>query len=112
MVQEVVQIEPKDTNGNFFGIGKADQVAFELRGAEKVGGTLDMLDGSYYQVIQYKKNPTEPISARVKIGNVESVDKVLVEVPLPSPPALTIWWIIAIIIVVIVIFIIRKLKTA
>lgn len=112
MVQEVVQIEPKDTNGNFFGIGKADQVAFELRGAEKVGGTLDMLDGSYYQVIQYKKNPTEPISARVKIGNVESVDKVLVEVPLPPPPPVTIWWIIAIMIAVIMIFIIRKLKTA
>lgn len=112
MVQEVVQIEPKDTNGNFFGIGKAEQVTFELRGAEKVGGTLDMLDGSYYQVIQYKKNPTEPISARVKIGNVESVDKVLVEVSLPSPPPLTIWWIIAIMIAVIVIFIIRKRKTA
>ncbi|WP_289021090.1 hypothetical protein [Desulfobacter postgatei] len=112
MVQEVVQIEPKDTNGNFFGIGKADQVAFELRGAEKVGGTLDMLDGSYYQVIQYKKNPSQPISARVKIGNVESVDKVLVQVPLPPPPPVKIWWIIAIIIAVIVIFIIRKLKTA
>lgn len=61
-----VVFTPQDEFDNYWGPGKADQIKFNVKNAEPLGTIVDNLDGSYIQVVQYKKgaNPSVTVTAR------------------------------------------------
>jgi hypothetical protein len=85
--RDVLQIEPKDESGNFFGIGRAREVEFNVQGAEKISGVQDGLDGSYYQVVQYKTGAE--VKASVRVGGVAMTAPKVVIAPPPKPKGCT-----------------------
>lgn len=66
MLRKNVVFTPKDQFGNYWGPGHANQVNFTFKNAEPLGPVIDNLDGSYIQVIEYRRgeNPLVSITAR------------------------------------------------
>ncbi len=56
---------PQDSFGNYWGPGHASEIQFSVKNARPVGAAMDLLDGSYVQVVQYKKgdNPSVAVTA-------------------------------------------------
>jgi hypothetical protein len=50
-----IEFTPKDNFGNLMGPGNVDRIKFELKNADPVGGVVDNMDGTYIQVIKFKK---------------------------------------------------------
>lgn len=98
-----VVFEPKDAAGNYWGPGHADQINFAMGNAETLGPVVDNLDGSYIQVIKYKKGdvPSVTISAQGVTSKEISMKK-----PIPKYA----WIIVLLIILLFVIFLIQRRK--
>lgn len=64
--RKAVMFTPKDELGNYWGPGHADQITVGVQNGEQLGSIVDNLDGSYVQVVQYKKGvtPVANVSAR------------------------------------------------
>ena len=95
---------PQDEFGNYWGPGNANRVKFAVKNAEAISPPQDNLDGSYIQVIQYKKGdvPSVTVSAR---GVTTS------DIPMPEKPfkiPLFIWILLAILILLVIIILIRR----
>jgi hypothetical protein len=70
---------PKDSSGNFWGPGHADEISFALRNAEAVGPVVDVLMGAYFQVIQFKTDDKPSVSVTAR--EVTTADVPLKETP-------------------------------
>ncbi|RPJ62325.1 MAG: hypothetical protein EHM23_03655 [Acidobacteria bacterium] len=67
-VRRAVQFTPRDAKGNYYGLGRAQDMAFQIKGAEKLGGIQEDLQGSYIQVVEFREGATP--SATVSAGGV------------------------------------------
>jgi hypothetical protein len=102
-LRKSVVFTPKDEAGNYFGIGRASEISFAVKNAEPLGSIVDNLDGSYIQVVQYKKgaNPSVTVTAR----DVTSPDiQMSEEIPFEFP--VSIWILLSVIIFLVVIVIV------
>ncbi len=65
-----VTFTPVDKAGNYWGVGRADEVRFAVKGARTLGHVMDNLDGSYTQVVEFRAE-TRPL-ASVVVGDARS----------------------------------------
>ena len=65
-----VTFTPVDKAGNYWGVGRANDVRFTVKGTRPLLGAMDNLDGSYTQVVEFKTD-TRPV-AYVSVGSAES----------------------------------------
>ncbi len=77
-----VRFTPK-VGGNYFGIGRASEIALAVNGAQARGPLQDMLDGSYVQLVEYNSGANP--SVQVTVGDIVSTSI--------SLQAGTPWWI-------------------
>lgn len=61
-----VVFTPRDKYENYLGPGQAHQIKFAVKDAKPLGSVIDNLDGSYIQVVEYKKggNPIVSVTAQ------------------------------------------------
>jgi len=78
-----VTFTPVDKAGNYWGVGRGDDVRIAVKGAKPVLGVMDNLDGSYTQVFEYKTE-TQPV-ASVAVGTATSGPIPLYGKPAPRP---------------------------
>jgi hypothetical protein len=80
-----VTFTPVDKAGNYWGVGRGDEVRFALKGARPLGRVMDNLDGSYTQVVEFKTE-TRP-TASVVVGKTQSGPIPLQPIrPIPGRP--------------------------
>jgi hypothetical protein len=65
-----VTFTPVDKAGNYWGVGRADDMRFALKDAQPLGRVMDNLDGSYTQVVEFKTEARP--AASVVIGRITS----------------------------------------
>lgn len=99
-----VVFAPQDKKGNLWGPGKANKIKFAVKNAEALGPVVDNLDGSYIQVIQYKKG--DVLSVTVSARGVTTSDIPMPEKPFKISPFL--WILLAILILLVIIILIRR----
>jgi len=70
MIRRNIVFTPKDSFGNYWGPGHANQVSFSLNNPDKearfIGPVIDNLDGSYIQVVEYKKGIVPQVSVTAR----------------------------------------------
>jgi hypothetical protein len=80
-----ITFTPVDKAGNYWGVGRANDVRFAVKGARPILGVMDNLDGSYTQVVEFKTE-TRPV-ASVVVGKTQSGPIPLRQVrPIPGRP--------------------------
>ena len=99
-VRSVAVFTPRDESGNYWGIGRASQVRFEIAGATPMGNVIDNGDGSYMQVVQHASGdrPTAAVQAGDVVGPA-------VEAPRKGLPP---WLILVLALVLLAFLLIRK----
>ena len=65
-----VVFTPQDAFGNYWGPGHSAEIKYGIKGAEPLGRVMDNLDGSYVQVVEFKKGETPGV--RVAAQGIES----------------------------------------
>jgi len=77
-VRKSIVFVPKDSAGNYWGPGHADEIKFESKNAKALGPLVGILDGTYVQVIEYKDGITPSVNLNVQgvKVNVESGGKI------------------------------------
>jgi len=73
---------PQDAVGNYAGIGLADEVRFDVTGADVVGAVIDNWDGSYMIAVDHRRGE-QPLVAASYGGVTTSA----VAAPSSAPPA-------------------------
>lgn len=101
----------QDALGNYGGPGLGRKIKFTTKSAELIGPVVDNWDGSYIQVIQYKKGdvPSVTVSAR---GITTSAIPMPSEEKLPIVPPF-VWVLLVLVLIAVVVFLIlRKPRSA
>lgn len=107
-LRKSIVFTPKDESGNFFGIGRASEITFNVWNAKAIGTIVDNIDGSYTQVIQYKKG-TAP-AVMVTVAGISSQ-----KIQISQDQTNNLWvWVLVIIIIIglVVVWLLIKWKTA
>jgi hypothetical protein len=71
-IRKAVTFTPVDAAGNYFGVGRASEITFQIKGAEVMAPAVDNLDGSYTQLVEYPKGAAPSIA--VAVGDVQSAE--------------------------------------
>ncbi len=105
--RKVVRIEPRDEQGNWFGVGRASEIAVALTDAQAIGTLQDTYDGAYEQVVQYAKE-SEPRVA-VSVGSVAAPS---ISVAEPERPLNGWIYLLGLLVVLILLFILWRRRPA
>lgn len=105
--RSVARLRP-EVNGIPWGIGKSMQVSVAVSQGETIGGIIDNLDGSYYQVVEH--DPGARPSIQFGIGDARSEAIPISLEPGGEMPESPSWWLIvlALVLLVIVYLVLRR----
>lgn len=102
--RRIVRFTPRDAEGNYYGIGRADAITFEVSGAETLGEKFDLLDGSYGQLVQFPEGSNPRV--RVSVAGIIAPQVSLGSGMIPSGP----WLLVLLAIVILVLIAVAWLR--